>query len=100
MKTFFGFQVDYWTFWGFAAQFLFLLSFIVQWYKSEKLGRSHLPNEFWWLRLTASIVLLFYVIHRRDIVFLIGVFLQIFIYYRNIRLSQNRKGDEEKSGDR
>ncbi len=98
MNTFFGFQVDYWTFWGFTAQFLFLLSFIIQWYKSEKTGRSHLPYEFWWIRLIASLVLVVYVIHRKDIVFLIAVLIQIVMYFRNIFLIRKQRKNEDKIG--
>jgi lipid-A-disaccharide synthase-like uncharacterized protein len=90
VNTLFGYRIDFWTFWGFSAQFLFLLSFIVQWYKSEKLGRSYLPEDFWWIRLLASLMLLIYVLQRKDIVFLVAVLLQIIIYYRNIYLI--RKG--------
>ena len=86
------FQVDAWTIFGFIAQFLFFLSFVVQWYKSERLKRSYLPKEFWWIRLVASLVMAVYVIHRRDIVFLMGVVLQIAIYLRNIYLGRDNHG--------
>jgi lipid-A-disaccharide synthase-like uncharacterized protein len=79
-----NFHVDSWTVVGFLGQFLFFLSFVIQWYKSEKLKKSVLPKEFWQIRLFASAIMLVYVIHRADIVFLAGVVLQIAIYLRNI----------------
>lgn len=79
-----GFTINGWTIWGFVAQGIFFLSFVVQWYKSEKQKVSVLPIEFWLMRLLASAMMIFYVWHRRDIVFLISTVLQIGIYIRNI----------------
>jgi lipid-A-disaccharide synthase-like uncharacterized protein len=86
----YGFRVDFWTIWGFFAQFVFFLSFAVQWYKSEKLKQSHLPLEFWQLRILGSLMLIIYVLERRDIVFLTALVLQIVIYIRNIHLMKER----------
>jgi lipid-A-disaccharide synthase-like uncharacterized protein len=91
MNTLFGFHIDLWTLWGFGAQALFLLSFVVQWHKSEKEGRSYLPESFWWIRLAGSLMLLIYVLQRKDIVFLVTVVLQFIIYYRNIHLMRRSK---------
>ncbi len=88
-----NFVFDFWTGWGFFAQFLFLMSFVVQWYKSEKLKQSYLPSEFWYLRLVASLMLLFYVFKKQDLVFFVGVVLQSAIYVRNIILI--KAGDEK-----
>ena len=90
----FGFVIDFWTIWGLAAQGLFFGSFVVQWYKSEKTKHSHLPAEFWYLRLAGSAMLIAYVIQRRDLVFLITIVLQILIYLRNIHLMRKHKHDE------
>lgn len=92
--TIFGFTIDFWTIWGLAAQGLFFGSFVVQWLKSEKHKESHLPIEFWYLRLLGSAMLFIYVIQRRDLVFFITIILQVLIYIRNISLmreSGNRK---------
>ncbi len=87
-----NFVFDFWAWWGFFAQFLFMMSFAVQWYKSEKLKQSHLPNEFWYLRLAASLMLIVYVVKKQDLVFFIGVIIQSAIYIRNIILIKN--GDQ------
>ena len=81
-----GFKLDGWTIWGLASQFLFFMSFAVQWYKSEKKGESFLPTEFWILRIVGSLMLLLYVFVRRDIVLLLSLILQIAMYTRNIYL--------------
>ncbi len=89
MKIFNYFEVDFWTLWGFAAQSIFFLSFVVQWLKSEKKKQSYLPREFWWLRLIASFMLMAYVFVRRDIVFIVSLLLQICIYVRNLKIMKN-----------
>jgi lipid-A-disaccharide synthase-like uncharacterized protein len=81
-----GFTIDFWTIWGLAAQGLFFGSFVVQWLKSEKTKTSHLPVEFWYMRLMGSAMTLAYVLVRRDIVFLLATILQSIIYVRNIHL--------------
>lgn len=86
-----GFKIDFWTVWGLVAQGLFFLSFIVQWYKSEKKQESHLPVEFWYLRLFASVMLFSYVLIRRDLVFFVATILQSLIYMRNISLMKKNE---------
>ncbi|MDE2028493.1 MAG: lipid-A-disaccharide synthase N-terminal domain-containing protein [Candidatus Omnitrophica bacterium] len=88
---FYNFHIDAWTIIGLAGQFLFFLSFAVQWYRSEQAKRSILPQEFWLLRLIASLLLIAYVLHRRDIVFLIAAILQIIFYLRNIILIKGQE---------
>lgn len=89
-----GFKIDLWTIWGFFAQFLFFMSFVVQWYKSEKKKESYLPLEFWTIRIVATLMLTVYVLVRRDIVLLTSYILQMVMYARNIYLykSKERKG--------
>jgi lipid-A-disaccharide synthase-like uncharacterized protein len=86
MYLFNFFYVDFWTILGFVAQFLFFMSMVIQWYQSEKAQRSILTVSFWWLRLVGSVMLIAYVLHRRDAVFLVATVLQIAIYLRNIAL--------------
>ncbi|MCL4384235.1 lipid-A-disaccharide synthase N-terminal domain-containing protein [Patescibacteria group bacterium] len=86
-----GFHVDGWTFWGWLAQGLFFLSFVIQWYLSEKKKRSFLPVEFWWIRIAGSAMLIFYVFHTKDMVFLVSTVLQLLMYARNIFLTVSRE---------
>jgi len=83
------FKIDGWTLWGFAAQGVFLSSFLFQWWQSEKKGKSVLPLGFWCLRIVGAVMLLAYVLVRRDVVFCISLLLQIGIYGRNIILLKN-----------
>jgi len=84
-----GFKVDLWTVWGLVAQGVFFLSFVVQWIVSEKEKKSIIPIQFWILRIVASLLLIVYVVVRRDFVFFVSLILQIVIYLRNISLIKN-----------
>lgn len=89
MLNLLGFEIDWWTLWGLLSQGMFFGSFVVQWWKSEKKGKSVLPVEFWYLRMVGSLMLLIYVLARQDLVFLISLLLQMGIYIRNIILTKN-----------
>lgn len=71
---------------GFAAQFIFMLRFIVQWWASEQAGRSVVPVSFWYLSLVGGVMLLTYAVARRDPVFSLAQALSILIYVRNLVL--------------
>lgn len=92
MKLFGYFTVDFWTLLGFFGQALFMLSFVVQWWMSEKKKESHLPKAFWVLRMLGAFILIAYVIKRQDIVILVGNVLQVFIYARNLALIKKQEG--------
>lgn len=81
--------MDLWTLWGLMAQMVFFLSFLFQWIVSERKKKSVIPLEFWTLRIIGSVMLIIYVWERRDVVFLVSLILQIFIYTRNISLIKN-----------
>ena len=87
---FYGYKIDFWTVWGLLAQGVFFSSFVVQWWKSERKKKSHLPAEFWYLRLLGAMMLFVYVVERRDLVFLLATVLQSLIYIRNIALMRNK----------
>lgn len=84
---------DYWTFFGFLAQFVFFLRFIVQWLSSEKHKRSVIPIGFWYLSVVGSIMILIYAIQRSDPVFIFGQFFALAIYIRNIILRRKDKAE-------
>ncbi|MBI3985228.1 MAG: lipid-A-disaccharide synthase N-terminal domain-containing protein [Candidatus Levybacteria bacterium] len=77
---------DPWVLFGFFAQFLFFLRFVVQWIASEKEKKSIIPISFWYLGIAGSLMILIYSINRKDIVFIIGSILSTLIYLRNIIL--------------
>lgn len=84
---------DYWTFFGFLAQFVFFLRFVVQWLSSEKHKRSVIPIGFWYLSVVGSIMILIYAIQRSDPVFIFGQFFALAIYIRNIILRRKDKAE-------
>ncbi|GIK16051.1 MAG: hypothetical protein BroJett003_10150 [Planctomycetota bacterium] len=79
-----------WVIFGFAAQGVFMMRFVVQWIASERRKRSYVPIAFWWLSLAGGISLMTYAYHRRDPVFLFGQALGCVIYVRNLLLIRRR----------
>ncbi len=55
--------ITLWTIFGLIGNVLFSSRFFVQWYVSEKLGRSVIPVSFWYLSLVGSVVTSIYAIH-------------------------------------
>lgn len=83
--------MDWWMILGFFAQAVFSIRFIVQWIASERAGESVVPELFWLISLTGSLLLLMYAIHQRDPVFILGQGSGIFIYLRNMHLIIRKK---------
>jgi lipid-A-disaccharide synthase-like uncharacterized protein len=79
-------QFDWWVVLGLAAQFLFMMRFLVQWVASERAKRSVMPVAFWFFSLGGGVLLLVYAIERQDPVFILGQALGLFIYIRNLWL--------------
>ena len=80
-----------WVVVGFISQAVFGGRFLIQWIYSEKQRRSVMPMSFWWCSIFGGIGLLFYAIHKRDIVIITGQLLGIFVYVRNIWLIYNER---------
>jgi lipid-A-disaccharide synthase-like uncharacterized protein len=76
----------WWLLVGFAGQALFMGRFVLQWFVSERQGRSVIPVPFWYLSILGALVLLAYAVHRRDPVFIAGQGLGVAIYLRNLQL--------------
>ncbi len=83
--------LDPWVLFGFAAQFMFMMRFVIQWIASERAQRSHVPVAFWYFSLAGGIMLLSYAIKRADPVFMLGQGLGCFIYIRNLILIYRRR---------
>jgi len=82
-----------WLLVGFGGQALFMGRFVIQWWTSERQGRSVIPVSFWYLSVLGALVLLAYAAWRRDPVFVAGQGLGVVIYLRNlqlIRMERNR----------
>ena len=75
-----------WVIVGFLGQIFFFGRFIIQWIASERKGQSIIPDAFWYFSILGGVLLLAYAISIGDIVFSLGSFLNLFIYFRNIVL--------------
>jgi lipid-A-disaccharide synthase-like uncharacterized protein len=84
-------NIDFWTFFGFFAQFIFFLRFVVQWYASERQKKSIIPMSFWYLSIVGSVLICAYAFVRHDIVFMTSTVLSLAIYGRNIILRNREK---------
>ena len=86
-----------WFIVGFSGQVVFGARFILQWVVSEYKKRSHVPVAFWYISIVGSVILLTYSIHRRDLIFMLGLSLNTLIYVRNLHLI-HKHGTKEPAG--
>lgn len=84
-------HINFWVLVGFIGQLLFGSRFFIQWIVSEKRGESIIPELFWYLSMSGSVILFIYAIYKRDPVFIMGQCSGIFIYTRNIMLIYKKK---------
>jgi len=80
-----------WLLVGFGGQALFMGRFVIQWWASERQGRSVIPVSFWYLSVLGALVLLAYAAWRRDLVFVAGQGLGVAIYLRNLQLIRTER---------
>lgn len=71
---------------GMLGQTLWVSRFPVQWWLSERAGRSHFPPTFWWLSLVGNGLLLAYALHLGDPVFVLGFLPGPLLQVRNLVL--------------
>jgi lipid-A-disaccharide synthase-like uncharacterized protein len=76
---------------GLTAQFVFMLRFVVQWFASERRGRSYIPIAFWYLSVVGALMTFVYALLRRDPVFTLAQALGLVIYVRNLVLIYRRQ---------
>ncbi len=81
---------DPWRKWlvgfGVLGQMVFVARWIIQWVATERRGRSHVPELFWWCSLLGSMMLLTYFIVDRDPVGVLGQSIGWTVYGRNLYL--------------
>ncbi|MEM8738524.1 MAG: lipid-A-disaccharide synthase N-terminal domain-containing protein [Planctomycetota bacterium] len=75
-----------WVAVGLLGQVLFTGRMVVQWWASEREGRSVVPAVFWWMSLGGATMLLIYFVWRKDIVGVLGQGAGWAIYARNLVL--------------
>lgn len=76
---------------GLVGQGFFTMRFLVQWIASERAGRSVIPFSFWMFSIGGGLMLFAYALWRRDLVFILGQGLGVFIYLRNVSLLMKEK---------
>lgn len=81
---FLGIEWHAWKVVGWVGNVVFFSRFLVQWHATERQRRVVVPQAFWWLSLTGSLILLSYAIQRRDSVFIAGQAFSWIPYLRNL----------------
>ena len=77
---------------GLGGQFVFGSRFFVQWFVSEREGRSVIPVAFWYISIGGSLLTLVYAFYIQEPVFIISQLGGLVVYARNlyfIRREQN-----------
>ena len=76
---------------GVAGQFVFMMRFVVQWFASERRGRSYVPMAFWYLSIVGGLMTFVYAVLREEPVFALAQALGLTIYVRNLVLIYRRQ---------
>lgn len=80
---------------GWLGQAIWGTRFIIQWWYSERAGKSHFPASFWWFTLSGSVLNILYTTQLDSVIFLVG-YLPTPIYpIRNLMLGRRREGEGE-----
>lgn len=88
---FLGIEWHTWKVIGWIGNILFFSRFLVQWYATERRKQVVIPQAFWWLSLSGSLVLLSYAVYRRDSVFIAGQAFSWIPYLRNLWIHRRNK---------
>jgi lipid-A-disaccharide synthase-like uncharacterized protein len=80
-----------WLITGLLGQLMFTMRFLVQWWASEKAGRSVVPLAFWYFSILGSLIVLAYGIHKLEPVIIVGQLPGVVIYTRNLYLIRKEK---------
>jgi lipid-A-disaccharide synthase-like uncharacterized protein len=84
-------EVTFWTIFGLVANLLFASRFVIQWYVSERLKRSVIPVQFWYLSIAGSIMMLVYAVYIGKIPLILGFLFPTIIYVRNLMLIRKHR---------
>lgn len=80
-----------WVLVGIAGQLMFTGRFLMQWWASEKAGRSVVPVSFWYFSIAGSLIVLAYGLHKLDPVIILGQLPGTVIYTRNLWLIRQER---------
>jgi len=76
---------------GFLGQGMFMSRFLIQWFQSEREGRSVIPVAFWYFSIVGGLITLVYAIHKLDPVFIAGQAAGLIVYARNLFLIRRER---------
>lgn len=88
----------WWLVVGFLGQGMFMSRFLIQWFQSEREGRSVIPVAFWYFSIVGGVVTLAYAIHKLDPVFIAGQGAGLIVYARNLFLIHRERTALAKAG--
>ena len=88
-------EVTFWTIFGLVANLLFASRFVIQWYVSERLKRSVIPVQFWYLSIAGSVMMLVYALYIGKIPLILGFLFPTIIYVRNLMLIRKHQRDSK-----
>ncbi|MBX7256253.1 MAG: lipid-A-disaccharide synthase N-terminal domain-containing protein [Candidatus Hydrogenedentes bacterium] len=81
-----------WTALGVTGGLIFFSRFYLQWWASERAGRSVMPVSFWYMSSVGAIMLLLYAVHEQSPVGALSFSLNSVIYSRNLIHIWREKG--------
>jgi lipid-A-disaccharide synthase-like uncharacterized protein len=76
---------------GIGGQAIWGSRFILQWWFSERKGRSHFPNTFWWISILGAFLNLAYTSQLGEPVFIVPYLIAWFVPARNLTLEYRRR---------
>lgn len=82
-----------WLVVGLLGQLMFTARFLVQWFASEKAGKSVVPVAFWYFSIVGGLIVLAYGIRKLEPVIILGQLPGVVIYSRNLWLIRKEKRD-------
>lgn len=91
-------EMTAWKAIGIIGQVVFGSRFFVQWWVSERAGRSVIPEAFWYLSIIGGLITMVYAFHIEEPVFLLPQIAALVIYGRNLHLVRKEKRETPEVG--
>ena len=84
-------DTPFWLTFGLLGNAAFASRFLVQWIASERARESVIPKAFWYLSIVGSLILLFYALHVKNLVFTLAYLPNCVVYVRNLVLIERKE---------
>lgn len=76
---------------GLGGQLLFTARFLIQWFASERAGKSVIPEAFWYCSIFGGLIVFAYGVAKLEPVIMLGQGPGIVIYTRNLYFIHREK---------